>query len=237
VDSPQLGDQRDLVAYLPPSYEGGDRRYPVLYLQDGQNLFDEATSHAGEWRVDETMQTLAGEGIEAIVVGVPNGGTRRADEYRPDRRGDRYLAFLTDSVKPIVDTSLRTLPGRGDTGLGGSSLGAVISLYGLFSRPDVFGFAALMSPAFLLLGEGIVEFVAAAPLVPARVYLDTGSREHDDPSLAAAYAASVERMHAVLRAKGYGTGDLRYRIDPEGHHHESAWARRLPDALRFLLPS
>src|SRR5690348_4734548 len=108
--SPQLQNRRDILVYLPPSYSTGQRRYPVVYMHDGQNLFDDATSFVGEWKVDETMETLSKEGIEAIVVGIPNQGEQRLDEYSPFRdrlrhggRGDAYLSFVVRTVKPLID--------------------------------------------------------------------------------------------------------------------------------------
>ena len=235
VESPQLGNKRDLIVCLPHSYQRTDRHYPVLYLQDGQNLFDSATSYAGEWYVDETMQALAPEGIEAVVVGIPNAGEQRTAEYLPDQRGQQYVDFLTSTVKPIVDASFRTRTGRTDTGLGGSSLGGVISLYGLFARPEVFGFAAVMSPAFALAQESIMGIVAAAQTMPARIWLDVGDAEFE-PRVSSAYVESVSRMHALLRSKGYSDDELRYVIDHGARHEEAAWAHRFPQAIRFLLP-
>jgi len=119
---------RDLHAYLPPSYERSDRRFPGLYMHDGQNLFDATTSFAGEWGVDETMEELAVEGLEAIVIGIPHGEDR-VREYTPfNGCGDEYLAYVVDTVKPLVDSSFRTLSDREHTGIMGSSLGALISL-------------------------------------------------------------------------------------------------------------
>src|SRR5262245_44761431 len=154
VYSPQLGNRRTLYVHLPPSYDTAGRRYPVLYMQDGQNLFDEPLSYAGEWRVDETMAALSDEGIEAIVVGIQNMGARRIDEYSPFRdrrlrkggRGDQYLSFVARTVKPLIDRDFRTLPERATTGILGSSMGGLISLYAFFACPEVFGFAGAMSP-------------------------------------------------------------------------------------------
>jgi predicted alpha/beta superfamily hydrolase len=155
LKSPQLENQRDILVYLPPSYESESRRYPVLYLHDGQNLFDAATSFAGEWQVDETMEALSEEGLEAVVVGIPNAGAARLDEYSPFHEenyggglGDQYLAFITQAVKPLIDTDYRTLPGREHTGIMGSSMGGLISLYAFFRHPEVFGFAGALSPSF-----------------------------------------------------------------------------------------
>jgi len=231
VWSPQLENARDILVYLPPSHEGEDRRYPVIYMHDAQNLFDRATSFAGEeWEVDETMQALSGEGLEAIVVGLPHGGANRLQEYNPfpyfrDGRGEAYLDFITDTLKPIIDRDFRTLPERAHTGLIGSSMGGLISLYGFFYRPDAFGFAGVMSPALWIAGGAIYGYVKDHAYVPGKLYLDNGTRE-----------SSARKMNALLTEKGYTPGEnLRYVVEAEAEHTESAWARRLPDALRFLL--
>lgn len=230
--SPELDNTRDVLVYLPPSYAGSTRRYPVLYMHDGQNLFDRGASFAGvEWGVDETMEALAGEGFEAIVVGVSNQGAERVAEYNPfphvwQGRGERYLRFLVETVKPRIDADFRTLPDRDHTGIMGSSMGGLISLYGYFYAPATFGFAGVMSPSLWVGGGAIYSAVDAAPFAPGKIYLDNGARE-----------PSARRMNAVLLMKGYRKGtDLRFYTEPEGEHTEAAWARRLPDALRFLLP-
>jgi predicted alpha/beta superfamily hydrolase len=226
---------RELYAYLPPSYATGDHRFPVLYMHDGRNLFDEPTSHAGEWRVDETMEELSREGLEAIVVGIPHGPERGA-EYVPSERGSNYIAFLVDEVKPLVDETLRTLPGRTTTGLAGSSLGGIISLYGFLTRNDVFSYAGVMSPAFWW-DESLYDFAATTPRREGRIWMDVGGDEHPDkPERSKAYLEGFERMSSILRAQGYDESRLRTVVEPGALHHETAWARRLPDMLRFLLP-
>jgi predicted alpha/beta superfamily hydrolase len=226
---------RELYAYLPRAYEGGDGRYPVLYMHDGRNLFDEKTSHAGEWRVDETMEALAQQGLEAIVVGIPHGPDRGA-EYVPSERGGEYIAFLVDEVKPLVDATLRTVPERAATGLAGSSLGGIISLYGFLTRNDVFSYAGVMSPAFWW-DESLYELATATPRRAGRIWMDVGGDEHPDkPERSRAYVEGFERMSSILRALGYDESQLRTVLEPGAPHHESAWARRLPDMLRFLLP-
>jgi isoamylase len=236
--SPQLGNGRDIVVYLPPGYDEGNRRYPVIYMHDGQNLFDEATSYAGEWRVDETMEYLSHSGLVAIVVGIPNMGDRRLDEYSPfvdpthgGGRGDSYLAFIAETLKPRIDRSFRTLPEREHTGILGSSMGGLISLYAFFQRPEVFSFAGVMSPA-LWFGEGrIFEAVAEAPVVPGRIYLDVGTEEEER------LVSGWRRMCGLLTEKGYREGESLRCVEAHGATHgEAAWAERLHDALIFLLP-
>jgi predicted alpha/beta superfamily hydrolase len=225
---------RELYAYLPRSYADDDGTpYPVLYMHDGRNLFDEATSHAGEWRVDETMEAL---GLEAIVVGVPHG-PERADEYVPKQNGARYVSFLVDEVKPLVDGTLRTQPGCEATGLAGSSLGGIISLYAFLTRNDVFSFAGVMSPAFWW-DESLYDLAEQTPRRDGRIWMDVGGDEHpEDPERSKRYVEAFERMRAILRAQGYDDEQLRTTLEPGAPHHESAWARRLPDMLRFLVPA
>ena len=249
VDSPQLDNRRDLLVYLPPSHGTGKRRYPVIYLHDGQNLFDAQTSFAGEWRVDETMEGLSREGIEAIVVGIPNSGEERLDEYSPfidptsGGRGDLYLSFIIETVKPLVDASFRTLTGRTHTGIMGSSMGGLISLYAYFRHPEVFGFAGAMSPAFWFAKGAIYDTIQKAAFSPGRIYIDAGTREHGEgrrwislPWRSRRYYAGVRRMNRLLARKGYRPRrDLLYVEEKWANHEEAAWARRLPQAIRFLL--
>jgi len=252
IYSPELRNQRKLYVYLPPSYGHSERHYPVIYMQDGQNLFDQALSYAGEWQVDETMEVLSREGIEAIVVGVPNAGVRRIDEYGPFKdqrlrkggRGDWYVAFVANTVKPLVDRDFRTLPERAHTGVLGSSMGGLISLYALFCRPEVFGFAGAMSPSLWFAHEAIFPYVQQADAQLGRIHLDIGTHEGSDTRASdgavstymSRYMAAAHRMRDLLERKGYRLGhDLQYQEEAEATHSEAAWARRLPDALRFLL--
>jgi len=229
--SDSLGNQRDISVYLPPSYDHAQRHYPVIYFQDGQNCFDRATSFAGvEWGVDETLQHLAGEGLEVIAVGIPHAGEARVREYNPFANvwrgeGEAYLDFLLTSLKPVIDRDFRTLPDRRHTGIFGSSMGALISLYAFFRHPYAFGMVGAMSPAFWVGHGAIYRYVEQAMFNDGRIYLDNGTRE-----------MSARQMHRLLVQRGYqDEANLRYVIEKEGEHTESAWARRLPDALRFLL--
>ncbi|HEY0017115.1 MAG TPA: alpha/beta hydrolase-fold protein [Longimicrobium sp.] len=238
LESPQLGNRRDILVYLPPSYDRSQRRYPVIYMHDGQNLFDRATSFGEEWEVDQTLEQAAGEGLEAIVVGIPNLGKERLNEYSPwhDRRhdqggkGEAYLEFIVDTLKPIIDRDFRTMPGRESTGIAGSSMGGLISLYAFFKHPRVFGFAGVMSPALWFGGRSIYPFVKERPFVPGRIYLDVGTSEGSEE------LHDVRRLKEILTQKGYKTGrDLLYVVEMGGQHNERAWARRMRRELHFLL--
>lgn len=235
--SPELSNQRTILVYVPPSYTTAQRHYPVLYMHDGQNLFDAQTSYCGEWEVDETMERQSEWGHEAIIVGIPNRGVERADEYSPFRdpvrgggKGDRYIQFIAETLKPRIDHDFRTLPDRQHTGIMGSSMGGLISLYGFFRRPETFGFAGAMSPSLWFAGRAIFPFVQRAPYVPGRVHLDIGTAE--GPRM----VADVRRQATLLRSKGYRRGrELQFVEEMGAIHHESAWAGRFASAIEFFL--
>lgn len=246
VWSPQLNNHRDIFVYLPRSYAHSHHHYPVIYMHDGQNLFDQASSYAGEWRVDETMEQLSEEHIEGIVVGIPNMGGQRIAEYSPFHdlyhgagRGDGYVTFIADTLKPMIDHDFRTLPGREQTGIMGSSMGGLISLFAFFSRPETFGLAGIMSPSFWFANQAIFNYIEHAPFHPGKIYLDAGTREYGGASSrdrSRHYYGSVRRMKRILVKKGYRLRkSLKHVEEKWAGHNEPAWARRLPDAFRFLL--
>ena len=235
--SPQLQNYRDVLVALPPSYGQGNQRYPVVYMHDGQNLFDPATSYAGDWNLLATLAELAEEGLEAIVVGIANTGRFRRYEYSPFRDaehgggdGDRYLAFVTDTVRARVDRDFRTLTGPETTVVAGSSMGGLISLYALYRRPDVFGGAAVFSPSAWFAEDALIGLAAAEPPPAGRLYLDVGTAE------SAVLVSSVRRLRDALVNAGLEEGErFRYVEDQGADHHETHWGRRVRDALPFLL--
>jgi predicted alpha/beta superfamily hydrolase len=242
VYSPQLENYRDLLVYLPPIYRHDpQRRYPVLYAQDGQNLFDDATAFADEWGVDETCERLANEEqIEFIIVAIPNYGRRRLFEYSPwhdgfanaGGEGDAYTRFVIETVMPAVNSRFRTAQHVSATGIFGSSMGGLIALYAGLTRPDVFGCVGAMSPSLLFAGGKIIEHVENAPSSRPCVYLDCGSDEYPGlRSRSRRLVDATERMAHLLTARG---AQVKLVIAPGGRHQEADWARRLPDALRFL---
>ena len=236
-ESPGL--DRDLAVYLPPSYDAAARRYPVLYMQDGQNLFDPEASFAGSWRVDRAMNWAAARRLEGIVVGVPNAREERIAEYSPfdDPEGSPgggadYVSRLAGVIKPLVDARFRTLPQRETTGVAGSSMGGLISLFAFFTRPDAFGVVGALSPSLWFAERAIFGLLDAAPFRPGRLYIDVGRLE------GAETLEHARRLRDLLRAKGYIQGvHLRYVEDRAGRHDEAAWGRRFRAALPFLLPS
>lgn len=259
--SPQLGNRRDVLVWLPYGYEDHpDRRYPVLYMHDGDNLFDAHASYSGEWQADEALTDLSHEGLEAIVVGLPNAGELRRVEYNPypaqlgevfwDGRGAAYIAFITDTVKPLIDATFRTQSTPASTGIAGSSMGGLISLYGFLARQDVFGLCGSFSPVpWIGTAEtGLLPTLRQHGRGTGKIYLDMGGREGEvilgiaphltqDPAEAdRLYLDGVRQLRDGLLGVGYRLGQtLHYVEDAEAKHNEPAWAQRLPAALRFLL--
>jgi predicted alpha/beta superfamily hydrolase len=237
IRSPQLDNSRDILVYLPPNYDSSTRRYPVIYMQDGQNLFDPATSFAGDWGLLAGLDSAARRGLAPIVVAVANMGEERIAEYSPfvdsmagGGRADQYLDFLLDTLKPAVDREFRTVPGREGTGIAGSSMGGLLSLFGFFRRPEAFGFCAALSPSLWFADRAIFPLVEAAPYIPGRIYLDIGTEE------GSASLANARQMRELLLARGYREGvDLRWVEEIGGGHHEAAWGRRFKAAVPFLL--
>jgi predicted alpha/beta superfamily hydrolase len=240
-----LGLERRIWVYLPPMYEDEDeRRFPVLYMHDGQNVFDGATAYlAGkEWEADETAERLIAEGrIEPlIIVAVDNGGAARVEEYTPtvDRRGrgghlDPHARMLVEEVKPWVDETFRTRPGREDTGIAGSSYGALAALWTGLTYPDVFGKIAALSPSVGRDNRQILGFVASLPEKPdTRIWTDIGTLESPRA------VEDARRLRDALLAKGWEEGvDLRYLEAAGEGHNETAWAKRVPAILEFLFPA
>jgi metallo-beta-lactamase class B len=238
---PQLGLARRVWIYLPPGYATSGRRYPVLYMHDGQNVFDAASSGFGEWGVDETLDSLhARGGPDAIVVAVDHGGRRRMDEYSPWKNarygggdGDPYVDFLARTLKPYVDRHYRTLPGPGSTGIAGSSMGGLISLYAGLKYPEVFGRVGVFSPALWFAADSILAYARhARPVAGQRFYFVTGAHEGDTPEV---YVNDQRRMIVTLAAAGFRVGvQVDSAIRADGTHAEWFWRREFPLAYRWL---
>jgi predicted alpha/beta superfamily hydrolase len=240
---------RFLRVWLPPGYddpENAGLHYPVLYLNDGQNLFEAATSFTGiEWQVDETGDRLIREGVvpPMIIVGVDNAGRARIREYMPHRslhpmmmraHGTRYPAFLFKEVFPFMARNYRVATGPENTGLGGSSLGALISLYTAAVRPGVIGRLLLESPSLWASNRQLIRQSRGVKRWPERVFLATGTAEAGRQDKDQSMVDDVRELAAILRRAGLDDTRLRLVIDDGASHHETAWARRFPEALAFL---
>ncbi len=240
-----LRNQRDLIVYLPPGYDQQpQRRYPILYLHDGQNLFDGATSYIPgmDWHVGQTADYCIYEGrVEPlIIVGIYNAGKQRLREYTPTRMprlgggsANRYAKFLIEEVSPFLRHNYRVLEGMENTGIGGSSLGGLVSLFLGLRMPHVFGRIAALSPSVWWNQRVILRFADAAPVHPKpRVWLDIGTREGSRT------VDDVERFRDVLLRKGWRWDqDLHYERVDGAEHNEAAWAQRVGPFLQFLFPA
>jgi predicted alpha/beta superfamily hydrolase len=232
---PKLGFARKLRVYLPPDYAQSSRRYPVLYMFDGQNLFDDATSYAGEWGVDETMDVLAREGFPAIVVGIDHGGERRFNELIPywnvrflPNSGALFIDDVVHAIKPFVDANYRTLPDRDHTAVVGSSLGGLSADYAIHRYPEVFGKAGVFSPSYWVSEEAFAVARSTPLPVGSRVYLYTGGREGGDS------VSQLETMASILRTHSSSADNVTVRVVPEAEHNEAAWRAEFPHAVRWL---
>jgi predicted alpha/beta superfamily hydrolase len=243
---------RFLRVWLPPGYENAEnssRYYPVLYLNDGQNLFEAAISFGGvEWQVDETVARLIGERAvpPMIVVGLDNAGKDRLREYMPHRsmnpvmlrvQGRRYPDFLMKEVMPFVEQTYRVATSPENTGVGGSSLGALIALYTVMARPGVFGRLLLESPSLWASNRQAIKDSRAIKIWPERIYLGVGTAEAGSPERDRTVVDDVQELAATLRRAVLSENRLRLVIKDGAGHSESAWAERFPEALRFLFGS
>lgn len=235
---PQLDRYRRVWLYLPPDYDTTDKHYPVCYMQDGQNVFDQATSFAGEWQVDETLNQLFAQGDPGcIVVAVDNGGTLRLSEYSPwyndeyqaGGEGDAMADFLALTLKPWIDAHYRTLPDRDHTAIMGSSLGGLISVYAFLKHQDVFGRVGSFSPAYWFNPEIYDYALQQGRQGAARIYTIAGGEEH--PSI----TQGATTMHQRLQQAGFVEGtELYFDIVPGGQHNEAFWAQEFADAYLWL---
>ena len=247
-------NQRMLRVLVPANYfspHNAHRSYPVLYLQDGQNLFDEATSPRGEWHVDETVEHLVG-GFKIppmFVVGIDNAGDTRSSEYLPypdplngkdgvadekNLRGKQYAHFLTSEVMPFIEKRYRITRGAMNTGIGGSSYGGDIALYTALEYPGVFGHVLVESPELWIGKNQLLKDALSAKQLPQKMYIGIGTTEAGEPTRSTDIVNQVRDLEAILVKKGMGAGRLRVAIEESGQHNEAAWSRRLPDALLFL---
>ena len=250
-----FGNERTIRVLLPAGYADAankDRRYPVLYLLDGQNVFDACLSDVShhEWGADETVRRLVADQTipPMIVVGVDHAGMQRAHEYLPykdfvgnpdmdEPAGKRFPDFMAREVLPLVDGRYRTLQGPMHTGIGGSSYGGVASLYALLAKPNVFGYGLIESPV-LWIGLGqLVRDTSPLVAMPQRVFIGFGGKESSNAAVNKKMVDLVRQVEVNFHAAGYDASNFRVVVDAAAEHTEAAWEQRLPAALTFLYGS
>lgn len=239
---------RNVLVYLPPGYGANpEQRYPVLYMHDGQNLYNPEDAFGGVvWGADKTAQELilTNQIEPLIIVGIYNAGKHRIDEYTPVKssvgkmrghggKADQYGRMIIEELKPFIDKEYLTKPEREFTGLGGSSLGGLVSLHLGFKRPDVFSRLAVLSPAVWWANNQIIREIAGiGERLPLRIWLDIGSKE------GVRIKHQVRALREILLANGWEENlDLAFFEIPEARHDESAWAARFDEVLKFLFPN
>ena len=231
-----LNRVRKVWIYLPPDYETTDKKYPILYLQDGQNVFDASTSFSGEWRVDESLNQLFEQGdYGCIVVAIDNGEAHRINEYSPwvnnqygGGEGDEYLDFIVNELKPVIDANFRTFREREFTGIMGSSLGGLISHFGFVEYQAVFGKAGIFSPSYWFSNEVYEHTADIEKENDAKIYLLGGQNE------SAGLVPDINRMEDLLEAEGFADEEIEKVIHADGAHSEWYWAREFPAAYKWL---
>ena len=235
---PQLKTTRRIWIYLPKDYETSHKKYEVMYLQDAQNLFDDATSYAGEWQVDETLNKIFEKtGKSLIVVGIDNGGEKRIEELSPYKNakygggnGDNYVKFIVETLKPFIDKNYRTKPQRKFTTIGGSSLGSLISVYAAVKYPETFGKVLAFSSAFWFNAKDLNEFISSSKvnLKQQKYYFIQGKHEDEDME------EQTKRVIENLKSKNVKPKNIFLKIDEDGKHNEMYWRREFEGAVLWL---
>ena len=235
---PQLKTNRRVWIYLPKDYETSHKKYEVMYLQDAQNLFDDATSYAGEWQVDETLNKIFEKtGKSFIVVGIDNGGEKRIEERSPFKNakygggnGDNYVKFIVENLKPYIDKNYRTKSCKKYTTIGGSSLGGLISVFAAVKYPKTFGKVLAFSSAFWFNDKDFNEFISSskANLKHQKYYFIQGKHEDEDME------EQTKTVIENLKSKNVKPNNIFLKIDEDGKHNEMYWRREFEGAVLWL---
>ena len=231
---PQLNKKRRIWIYLPKNYQTTGKNYPVLYMHDGQNLFNEKTAYAAEWGIDECLDSLQGKlQKDCIVVGIDNGLDKRINEYNPYDHfqygkglGNEYVDFLAQTLKPFIDSKYRTKKGRDYTYLGGSSMGGLISWYAMLKYPSVFGGAAVFSPSFWISPQIAIDAEKWAGQDMLRFYFYTGGKEDANS------VSDMQKIAGILQKKS--SAQIRTVVNPIGQHNEQYWRQEFPSFYAWM---
>lgn len=231
IAAPQLQTQKKIWVYLPEGYAGTHKRYPVIYMHDAQNLFDKSTAYSGEWRIDETLDSLH---AQVIIIGVEHGNEKRIEELTPYKNAkygggnaDAYLGFIVNTLKPHIDSLYRTKPNSKHTGIFGSSLGGLVSFYAVLKYPGVFGKAGIFSPSFWY-ADAIYAFAKDAKKIKAKLYFMCGDDEDKD------MVPDMQRMEKLIAPKSCKKY-IKEKIIPGGKHNEALWSKEFPEGFLWLM--
>jgi predicted alpha/beta superfamily hydrolase len=237
IKPPPLGQHRRIAALLPHDYDRSGKHYPVLYLQDGQNLL-EYRSPFGNWHVDHRLAEMATQGQgDLIVIAIDHAEQDRVREFSPPEvtrfgvsQGRQYANYMVDELKPYVDRHFRTLPERQNTGIGGSSMGGLISIYSAFIFPEVFGKMMVFSPYLWLTPKIYFQAIDFFNPFDTKIYLYAGGKESET------MIPNVQRLRSALERKGLDGSKIEFHlsIDPEGEHNEAKWGTEFPKAVTWL---
>lgn len=231
----RLARERTIRVYLPEDYNESTAEYPVIYAHDGQNLFDDSTSYAGEWGLDESLNQIANEnGFRVIVVGIDNGQEKRINELSPwenpkygAAEGEEYMDFIISQLKPYIDSTYRTLPAREHTAIMGSSMGGLISHYSIYRYPKIFSKAIIFSPSYWY-ADAVWSFTEENPIPEdSKLWLVIGEKEGNAVS-------NTNKMHQVILDSGHPDENIVKQVDPEGEHNEPSWRRQFVPAVKWL---
>lgn len=236
-DMSPLDKKRRVWIYLPASYDTSSKSYPVVYMHDGQNLFDQSLSYSGEWEVDETLDGLENSHeLELIIVGIDNGGSERIDEYTPweipeypsKQQGDAYIRFIKENLKPFIDKNYRTQSNREQTAIMGSSLGGLISYYATLQYPETFGKAGIFSPSFEMVKKSLDFAKDHGNLKDSKIYFMAGNKESEQ------MVAKMSQTIQLMIAAGFPENNIKSKVVKEGEHNEKLWRDEFEPAIIWL---
>ncbi|SDR67107.1 alpha/beta hydrolase-fold protein [Gramella sp. MAR_2010_147] len=234
IETPQLDTIKKIWIYLPGNYRNTERKYPVIYMHDGQNLFDKETSYVGEWEVDEILDSI--KTPEAIIVGIEHGGNKRIDELTPfphekygGGKADVYLNFILNNLKPHIDSTYRTLPDHENTGIFGSSLGGLVAYYAALKYPNTFGMVGAYSPSFWF-NDKIYDMTRESNLnTKTKFYFLVGTEESEE------MVPDLKRMIEVLKEKGIKNEKFKVKYVEGGKHNEVMWSDNFLESYLWLM--
>ncbi|MXN90222.1 alpha/beta hydrolase [Flavobacterium sp. Sd200] len=233
IEAPQLKRNKTIWVYLPYNYEQNRQHYPVIYMHDGQNVFDHAENEKHEWHAEDKLNDLHSQ---SIIIGIEHGGsTHRIDEmtpYKNEKYGgghaDDYLDFIVNTLKPYVDANYKTLPDTANTTIFGSSVGGLISFYALLKFPDVFGNAGVFSPSFWFSDE-IFKLIQTIETITGRIYFMAG--DHESTNM----VPDIEHIEQLVLERVQSSAQVHKKVVHNGRHNEKLWRREFADAYIWLL--